>query len=342
MDRVKYEDLEKQVYDLKQLLEISKSLNSTLDYSLLIDSILYTCMGQLKVIKAGILTRKSIDNADLVLYRNHIGFDIELSKDYIIPDNHPILDILNKDDQCFPPSILKPFIQENSPINNIYDLNPSIMVPLKAKGIIHGLLILGERIGNTPFNSYEKDFLLNLSIFAAIAVHNAFLFEMTTTDMMTKLKLKHFFLSSLKEKIDLAIDTGGHLSLMMIDIDHFKNFNDTYGHTYGDCILVEIAQIILNNVRQGDIAARYGGEEFAVILPEASLSTAQAVAERIRTDVEDCVVRSHNESLKVTLSIGVAEFDTKKDKQEVNFIDRADKALYTSKTEGRNRTTIAV
>jgi len=341
MGRVTKLDLEKQVFDLKQLLEISKSLNSTLDYNILIDSILYTCMGQLKVVKAGILTRKTLDSADLVLYRNYVGFEIHHDKDYLVPHDHPLMKQISQEIRCYHPKELAPFIHGNPSVQNIFDLNPVIMVPLKAKGITHGLLILGDRISEEEFSEHEVDFLINISMFAAIAIHNAFLFEMTTTDMMTKLKMKHFFLTALMEKQQEARQEGEHLSLIMMDIDNFKILNDTYGHTRGDEVLIEVARIIQRNVRQVDIAARYGGEEFVALLPGANLATSKQVAERIRLEVEKTVIQSDGEELAVTLSLGVAEYDSRRDTNGINFIDRADKALYYSKQHGRNQVTLA-
>jgi two-component system cell cycle response regulator len=87
-------------------------------------------------------------------------------------------------------------------ILKLKELDPAIIVPLRAKGSINGMLILGEKIDNEPFGERDKEHLLNIASFAAIAIHNAFLFEMTTTDMMTKLKLKHFFLNYLREKME--------------------------------------------------------------------------------------------------------------------------------------------
>jgi len=122
----------------------------------------------------------------------------------------------------------------------------------------------------------------------------------------------------------------------MVDIDFFKRVNDTHGHDGGDRVLQGIAGLLLNQVRASDFVFRYGGEEFLVVLAELTLPQAEAVAEKIRSRIEATQVPlSDNRSVKVTLSIGVAEFDGHPDYQRL--VDRADKALYAAKHAGRNR-----
>jgi diguanylate cyclase (GGDEF)-like protein len=127
------------------------------------------------------------------------------------------------------------------------------------------------------------------------------------------------------------------MSLVMIDIDNFKKFNDTHGHQCGDAVLKNVARILKENCRQIDIAARYGGEELSVILPNTDLNAARAVSERIRDSIEKSKVNHNGSSLSVTVSIGVAQFDPGRDHETKDIIERADKALYNAKNQGRNR-----
>ncbi len=157
--------------------------------------------------------------------------------------------------------------------------------------------------------------------------------------MMTKLKVHHFFQASLVELRERVSHTKTPMSLLMMDIDHFKNFNDSYGHTCGDMALIRVARIIMENVRQVDVAARYGGEEFAVILTNTGLSAAVVVAERIRREVEKTIIQCGDSELGVTLSLGATEYRPGTDPDNRSFIERADRALYMSKHAGRNRVT---
>lgn len=129
-------------------------------------------------------------------------------------------------------------------------------------------------------------------------------------------------------------------SVLIIDIDHFKKINDTYGHLFGDKVIRTVAEVLKRNVKGQDIAARYGGEEFAILLPKTPLEGARALAESIRISVAGCRIRRHDsEELvgHITISLGVASY--LKGESAQNFIARADKALYASKTQGRNRVT---
>ncbi len=161
-------------------------------------------------------------------------------------------------------------------------------------------------------------------------------------DGLTQLFNHRYFQDHLEREIS-RIDRYSHLlSLIMIDIDHFKTFNDTYGHQQGDTVLRAVAEVLNNSIRRPDIAARYGGEEFAIILPETNLKGALVLAERIRQFVEDLEIKIDNQALKVTISLGITFYDPAKGrKKKEEIIESADKALYNSKNTGRNKLSIA-
>ncbi len=332
---------EKQIYDLRQLLEVSKSLNSTLDYNILIDSILFTTMGQMKVLKAGLFARKGIDTPYFSFHRNYKGFDIDHSIDYTIPEDHPAIKLFTRQYGCYTLEDIRRRFGSLAGLEGLASLEPSLVVPLKAKGSINGILVLGERIDEEPFDAYEREYVLSLAAMAAIAINNAFLFEMTTTDMMTKLKMKHYFYTVLIERMEQAALAEKPLSIIMLDIDDFKKFNDTYGHLCGDAVLKHVARIVQESIRAVDLAARYGGEEFCVLLPDTDRERAKAVAERIRLGVASAATDYEGKSLCVTISLGVAEYDPARDVSAKSLIDRADRALYTSKQNGRDRVSAA-
>lgn len=124
--------------------------------------------------------------------------------------------------------------------------------------------------------------------------------------------------------------------LLMLDIDHFKSINDNYGHPVGDDVIRHLAQLIQHNAREIDVSGRYGGEEFAIILGDTSLQDAAQLAERLRKAVESSAVRSDGQSLKYTISLGIAALDVGVQSSQ-EWIACADKALYASKENGRNR-----
>jgi diguanylate cyclase (GGDEF)-like protein len=335
------EEYEKQLFALRQLLEVSKSLNSVLDYNILIDAILLNVMGQMKVLKAGIFAKKGLDSTCFSLHRNYKGFEIKHGVDYSIAENHPVIALFSKQTGCYSLDDLRRSLGSFGGIECIEALEPSLLVPLKAKGAINGLLVVGERIGEELFDVYEREYALNLASLAAIAINNAFLFEMTTTDMMTRLKMKHYFYTMLFERMGEAAASGRTLSVVMLDIDFFKKFNDTYGHSCGDAVLKQVARVMQASVRGNDIAARYGGEEFCLLLLDADAVRARNAAERLRAAIAATPTDYEGQRLSVTVSIGVAEYDPRRDSSGKALIDRADKALYVSKQEGRNRVSVS-
>lgn len=335
------EAYEKEIYDLRQLLEISKSLNSTLDYGILIDSILYTIMAQMKVLKAGLFARKGIDTPYFSLHRNYKGFEIDHRVDYSIAEDHPAIKLFTRQYGCYTLEDLMRRFGSLQGLEGLVALGPSLIVPLKAKGAINGILVLGERIDDVGFDAYEREYALTIAALAATAINNAFLFEMTTTDMMTRLKMKHYFYTVLIERMEQAAIGEKPLSIVMLDIDFFKKFNDTYGHLCGDAVLKQVARLVQENVRTMDLAARYGGEEFCVLLPDVGLERACLVAERIRQAVAATPTEYEGRALCVTISLGVAQYDPQRDVSAKSLIDRADRALYYSKQNGRDRVTKA-
>ncbi|MCT8974441.1 GGDEF domain-containing protein [Microbaculum marinisediminis] len=160
------------------------------------------------------------------------------------------------------------------------------------------------------------------------------------TDQLTGLANRKHFDQSLERAVDIAMRRGEPVSLAMCDIDHFKQFNDTFGHQTGDQVLRLVGAAIRSAVKGRDIASRYGGEEFAVILPSTALDAAVYVGEDIRTAVmaKELIKRSTGESLgRITMSVGIATLrhnDTRD-----SLVERADMALYASKRNGRNRVT---
>jgi len=158
------------------------------------------------------------------------------------------------------------------------------------------------------------------------------------TDQLTGIPNRKAFDKELEASIELSIESGEPLSLLMCDIDHFKTFNDTWGHQTGDQVLKLVANCLSENVKGRDTAARYGGEEFVVILPQTMLSGAIGLAEQIRTTVESkkLVKKSTGDILGViTISIGAAQYDPNESGED--FVRRTDTCLYAAKRAGRNR-----
>lgn len=160
------------------------------------------------------------------------------------------------------------------------------------------------------------------------------------TDELTGLNNRRYFFDAATQQFEIAMRYGQPLSLMIFDIDHFKRINDEHGHPAGDRVLRHVAAILHDIVRAADILARYGGEEFIVLLPETDGISAQALADRIRTEVAASSLMLDQQECAVTISAGITERHGLDDKLDA-MIRRADEALYAAKAQGRNRVVVA-
>ena len=216
-----------------------------------------------------------------------------------------------------------------------------LVMPLKVKEKILGVINLSDKLSGDQFTKHEVTLYSTLANHVAVSIENAILYELAITDGLTQLYIHRYFQLRLKEEVERAQRYGQPLSLVMIDIDHFKSFNDLYGHQMGDEVLKMIARILKDRIRTIDVAARYGGEEFAIIAPETGSHEVAIFAERLRKIVEETNFNGQgNTPLKITISIGTASYkdeDIEKKTLGEVLISRADQALYRAKKQGRNQ-----
>lgn len=241
------------------------------------------------------------------------------------------------------PTVIKN-VQENPKFNNPDLLNEGIKslmaVPLIAENKVVGILYVDD-FKERQFVKEEVFALSLLANQAALAIKEARFCEeiekLATTDSLTKLYNHRSFYERLNEEIKRARRYHLKFSVIMIDLDNFKSFNDLYGHLSGDFILKEVGQKIKELIRDTDFPARYGGEEFAIILPQTNIREAKSVAERIRTGIENMVLKNENNYLgNLTLSGGISTYPIH-GTNETELIGAADKALYAAKSQGKNR-----
>ena len=233
-----------------------------------------------------------------------------------------------------------------------------LCVPLKSDEKIFGVINIVNK-ANAVFEKDDCQFLSVLASQAAMSLAKAKLYEDSITDGLTKLYIHRYFQSRLLEEIKRALRYNSNVSLLMIDLDHFKNLNDTYGHQQGDIVLATTSAIIKESIRENlDISCRYGGEELSVIMPETDITGAKILAERLRIKIESQIYSVNNNNLSITVSMGIATFpsdlikkDDPDDKSEIlnktdaekkdALIKKADEALYLAKACGRNRVILA-
>jgi len=223
----------------------------------------------------------------------------------------------------------------------VEDIQSLMCSPLKFKEGTIGVINIVNRRNGGQFAESDLALLNLIASQAAVTIENNKLYELSITDGMTKLFVHRYFLARISEELLRARRYSLRLSLIMIDIDNFKKFNDTYGHQTGDLVLQRVAQAIRDTVRTGiDISCRYGGEEMAIILPETRSDEAFRTAERVRESIGQLQISHTSGTLRVTVSIGVASYPGDAHDRD-SLITAADKAMYYSKRSGKNCSTLS-
>lgn len=166
---------------------------------------------------------------------------------------------------------------------------------------------------------------------------NQALMELSNTDPLTHLSNRRFLMKTLEKELQRCERSQKPMALIMVDVDHFKPVNDTYGHQQGDVVLQTLADQMKAHLRDYDLAARFGGEEFALVLPETALAEAVQVAERLRVAISELRIPADHNEIRLTISLGVATYPHPKVRTVDNLILEADRALYNAKERGRNR-----
>lgn len=220
------------------------------------------------------------------------------------------------------------------------------VVPLRLRGVVAGSLNQASR-DPAHFNSeVATDLLEHMAAVAAICIDNAVnrarLERDVVTDPLTGVSNRRFFARRLQEEVSQWQRQGGSLSCLFVDLDHFKQINDRYGHQVGDEALRRVAQLLGESLRTSDVLARYGGEEFSLLLPATDAVHARETAERLRARIAArSLVLAAGRSLSITASIGCATLDQASTADAATLgawlVRSADAALYAAKSEGRNR-----
>lgn len=294
--------------------------------------------------KSGFFSVKDEHTKFRIIY--NLNLDKELIGEKFFIDIEPILDGIAEDRCTVITQITASQVKTLYPsLYNLYTHDKSIkytvIIPLIGKTEELGVIVL--YMENT-INERISIILETLINQISISLYNSILFDklnkLAITDGLTSLHNHRHFQEYLDVEVKEAIRYNKTLSLLMIDIDHFKLLNDKYGHPQGDRVLKKLSTIIMQTIRDVDYAARYGGEEFCVVLPNTDSKGAYRIAERLRKSIESVTLKSDNgENIKFTISIGISSIpENAKNKEEI--LQHSDKALYYSKENGRNKTTI--
>jgi diguanylate cyclase (GGDEF)-like protein len=212
------------------------------------------------------------------------------------------------------------------------------LIPLTQEQHVVGVIYLDHETKPHHFNQLQTPFLTTFAAHTSIALHNTLLYKRAITDDLTQLYTRQHIDEVLDLEIQRARQENSQMSLLLMDLDHFKQINDTYGHTVGDQVLQTFSRIIQERIRGCDLAGRFGGEEFIIILPDTHQAGAIKFAERIRSAVAEQQFHKNGDVFQVTVSVGTITHQPHHGDNALLLLEQADQALYQAKEQGRNRT----
>ena len=307
------------------------------------------CESLAEAIQAAMHTRRiyvMINNEERkcfdMFYSSSKIFKSDFSMDY----SNPLYSWFNENDNSLTSRTInaKPRFKSmwRSERKSLDELDIEVIVPVKSNGKLTGLILLSSKEDHKPYIPDDLDLLTYLGTSAGMAFDNARLYaaakKEANTDSLTNLYNHRYFLRVLDEEVRMV--GAGEISLLMIDLDYFKLYNDLYGHFDGDCALENIADIIRRIVGSRGIAARYGGEEFTVLLPGHNAQQAFDVAEQIRMEIQSSFMEFSDQTKQfLTASIGICNYPYGAPTSD-ELLKRADFAMYKAKNNGKNQTVI--
>jgi diguanylate cyclase (GGDEF)-like protein len=319
---------------LLSLKQIANVLGSTLEVKKVLTKICEACE---KLLKAKSVSIYFISGKSLVL-KNRMGKSTLPDKIEINEKEGELVKYLSKNY-----IMSSAAIKDDSVINGIYSgskFNFKISGFLGSEKEKMGILLI-EEMENSDIDDSDIQLFSILLNLASLSIRNALLYQkvkkLANQDGLTKLFTKRYFDSYMKLELARSMRHKKKFSIIMSDIDHFKNFNDEHGHQAGDYVLEKTALIFQQTVRFTDLVSRYGGEEFIIVLPETDLEGAYIVSEKIRTKLESTILTFEGKELSVRVSLGISTYP---DHGEVvkDLIKLCDNCLYHAKKTGRNKT----
>jgi len=340
-----YERLMRQVDELTVLCDVSRELSSSLEHEQLLQKIVESAVN---LLDCGICSLMLFDDDKQKLRIRHaVGLPPEVVEravakpgvgvaGAVAESGHPLLiEDITQDPRFQPrdrPDDQKP---------DKYTTQSLLSVPLLIGTEVVGVLNVNNKIDNAVFTAHDLANLTMLASQAAVSIENARLYEtlqrLAVTDPLTKLFRRNYFEEQMEAELGRCRRYGRPLSVMMLDIDHFKSVNDTYGHAAGDAVLQGLSGLLRRYARKDDLLARYGGEEFVAYLVETDEEGARLAGERVRQGAENQeFILPDGRKLKITISVGTASFPSDAD-DVATLVQRADLALYAAKHGGRNQ-----
>jgi diguanylate cyclase (GGDEF)-like protein/putative nucleotidyltransferase with HDIG domain len=340
VDRLFYRDTYRYRSDL---MDFSRKMSNILNLEELSQALLPPLSKALGITHAALLfqdNRAADFTVQFTYPENH-----DLKSSLRLPADSPIIEWMDREGKALAPSqvesipAFKGLWQTEK--EQLTGANLALLHPIKSRGKLIGLMALGHKRRGSIYATEDLDLIVRIASQAGVIIENAQLYVQATTrantDELTALYNHRHFHERIEQEIARGSRFGITFSLIILDLDLFKVYNDIYGHLAGDQLLRKVGKLIQSSVRTIDLAFRYGGEEFAILLPETRMEDALRVAERLRKTIE---AKSSFREMPVTASLGIASWPSDGVMKE-EIIHRADTALYRAKQTGRNRTCIA-
>jgi len=340
---ISFNEMTTEIFNRLELESETRILNEQLIKSVELEEVAETILQRMSLVvgaKGGLLYGGSIEKMELLA-------DIGIDKSESVL--HSIEGEFGPVNQAIDEGLIMTYAQidgwdwlsQSTPLGQ-FKPRSTLLVPLIAKQRTVGLMILACGLEKPSEKQYKK--LEALRSFAAPFLDNAMLHqkitELAAIDDLTMILNRRFGLRRMREEFSRATRHGTAMSAVMIDIDHFKNFNDTFGHNAGDLVLKTVASILSSSLRSEDMVCRYGGEEFLIVLTGAGMHDGAVIAERIRRSIETTEVNWVGKKLSITISIGIATYPVARASVCEELITFADKSLFAAKEYGRNQVAV--
>ena len=320
----------------RSLLEITRSINTPRDFSQLLELIVDSAISLTKAERGFLMLFRKDGNLEFRVTRNidkktMEGEEFKISRsvvNQVLATGMPLfLDDIYKD---------KKFKVSES--IEALGLRMVMCVPLKTKDRLLGLIYVDSQSITESFGSTEERIFEAFAAQASVAIDNSHLYDSSVRDALTGLYNYGYLHNRLEEEINRALRYNkDNISFIMLDLDNFKTVNDSYGHLFGNLVLIKVAELIRVTVRRCDIAARYGGDEFAILMPEADAQGSKHLAQRLQKEITNLKLVIGKKAISITASIGISIFPIEKIMDSENIIVEADHALFVAKGKGGNQ-----
>jgi two-component system NtrC family response regulator len=320
----------------RSLLEITHSINTPQGFNQLLELIVDSAISLTRAERGFLMLVGKESNLEFKVTRNIDRKTLEGEKFEI--SRTVVNRILATGEPLFLSDIYKNKDFEISESIEALGLRMVMCVPLKAKDKLLGIIYVDSHSETEHFTHLEEKMFEAFAAQASVAIENSHLYDLSIHDALTGLYNYGYLRNRLEEEIMRAQGVRrGNISFIMVDVDNFKVINDSYGHIFGNSILIKVAECIRKTVKKYDIPARYGGDEFAILMPDTDIQNAKQVAQKLQRDVTQLKFSYGKETLSLTMSIGVSSFPIEKVYDGETIIVEADRALFIAKSKGGNQ-----